>query len=317
MSDEIVLIWLAASAEVEAKRSSAPHARCRGWRAAVSAPTAVRVRSTSMASDLTWLAASDEAVTSVFWASRAPAVIASAVAVPAVESERCNVGRQRFDLACRIRRGRDERALGLARAGGDGLGGGAAGHRQRTLHVGRQRLDLAGCFRRSRNQRALGIARAGNDRFGGGRCPPSTSDRSTSAVNDLTWLAASVDAVTSVLWASRAPAMMRFGGGGAGDRQRALDVGGQRLDLVGGIGRGGDQRALRFARAGGDRFRGGGAGDRQRALDVGGQRLDLVCGIRGRRDQRGLGFAGAGQDRGGGGRAGGLRACARRRRPAT
>src|SRR6185436_7661958 len=42
-------------------------------------------RSTSAASDLTWLDASVDAVRSVLWASRAPAVIASAVDVPAIE----------------------------------------------------------------------------------------------------------------------------------------------------------------------------------------------------------------------------------------
>ena len=57
--------------------------------AAVSAPTEVSVRSTSVASDLTWLAASDDALTSVFCASRAQDVIVSAEDVPAIDSERC------------------------------------------------------------------------------------------------------------------------------------------------------------------------------------------------------------------------------------
>ena len=38
-------------------------------------PDVKRVRSTSTASDLRWLAASAEALTRVLWASRAPAVI--------------------------------------------------------------------------------------------------------------------------------------------------------------------------------------------------------------------------------------------------
>ena len=46
-------------------------------------------RCTSADSALIWLAASVEAVTSVLCASRAPAVIDSAVAVPAIDSERC------------------------------------------------------------------------------------------------------------------------------------------------------------------------------------------------------------------------------------
>ena len=72
MSAAIALIWLAASAEVAVSELCASRALPR-MEAAVSAPTAVSVRSTSIASDLTWLAASVEAVTSVFWASRAPA----------------------------------------------------------------------------------------------------------------------------------------------------------------------------------------------------------------------------------------------------
>ena len=101
--------------------------------------------------------------------------------------------------------------------------------------------------------------------------------------------------MTSVFWASRAPAVIASAVEVPADRQRALDVGGQRLDLVGGIGGRGDQRALGFARAGGDGFGGGGAGHRERALDVGGERLDLACRIRGRGDQRGLRLAGAGE----------------------
>src|ERR1700736_5753350 len=46
------------------------------------------VRSTSAANDLTWLAASDDAVTRVVWTSRAPERIEAAVAVPAAESVR-------------------------------------------------------------------------------------------------------------------------------------------------------------------------------------------------------------------------------------
>ena len=52
MSVEIVLIWLAASAEVAVSELCASRALLR-IEAAVSAPTADRVRSTSAASDLT------------------------------------------------------------------------------------------------------------------------------------------------------------------------------------------------------------------------------------------------------------------------
>jgi len=54
----------AASADVAANELCASRALLR-IEVAVSAPTAVRVRSTSIASDLTWLAASDDAATSV------------------------------------------------------------------------------------------------------------------------------------------------------------------------------------------------------------------------------------------------------------
>ena len=55
---------------------------------AVAFPAADKLRSTSAASDLTWLAASAEALTSVDWASRAPVTMESAVALPAAESVR-------------------------------------------------------------------------------------------------------------------------------------------------------------------------------------------------------------------------------------
>ncbi len=64
------------------------------WRAPAVIASAVEVpaidseRSTSAASDLTWLAASEDAVTSVVWASRAPDRTEAAVALPAAESVR-------------------------------------------------------------------------------------------------------------------------------------------------------------------------------------------------------------------------------------
>jgi len=56
MSAAIALIWFAASAEVVDSEPWASRALPR-MEAAVSAPTAVSVRSTSIASDLTWSAA--------------------------------------------------------------------------------------------------------------------------------------------------------------------------------------------------------------------------------------------------------------------
>ena len=47
-----------------------------------------RLRSTSLASDLTWLAASDEAVTNMLCAARAPVTTEFAVAAPAADSVR-------------------------------------------------------------------------------------------------------------------------------------------------------------------------------------------------------------------------------------
>jgi hypothetical protein len=67
MSVAIALIWFAASAEVAASDPWASRALPR-IEVAVAAPTAVSVRSTSIASDLTWLAASEDAVISVLCA---------------------------------------------------------------------------------------------------------------------------------------------------------------------------------------------------------------------------------------------------------
>ena len=114
MSAAIALIWLAASVEVAVNELCASRAVPR-MEAAVSAPTALSVRSTSIASDLTWLAASVEAVTSVLWASRAPAVIDSAVALPAIDSARCTSAASDLDLARSIRGGGDQGILGFAR----------------------------------------------------------------------------------------------------------------------------------------------------------------------------------------------------------
>ncbi len=96
-------------------------------------------------------------------ASRAPAVIDSAVAVPA--------------------------------------------HRQRTLHVGGQRLDLVGGIRGGGHQRGLGLARAGERSTRRWRCRPSTASAGHRRQR-LDLVAASAEAVTSVVWASRAPATM-------------------------------------------------------------------------------------------------------------
>ena len=64
ISVEIALIWLAASADVACSELCASRALLR-MEAAVSVPTAVNVRSTSAAKDLTWLEASADAVTNV------------------------------------------------------------------------------------------------------------------------------------------------------------------------------------------------------------------------------------------------------------
>ena len=101
------------------------------------------------------------------------------------------------------------------------------------------------------------------------------SERSMSAEIALIWLAASAEVAVNEVCASRALPRIEGGGVGADRRQRALHIDRQRLDVVGRIRRRGDQRALGFAGAGGDRLGGGVAGHRQRTLDVGRQRLDL------------------------------------------
>ena len=55
--------------------------------------------------------------------------------------------------------------------------------------------------------------------------PTAVSVRSTSVASDLTWLAASRGCGHQACWASRAPAVIDFGGGCSGDRQRPFDVG--------------------------------------------------------------------------------------------
>ena len=248
---EIALIWLAASADVAVSELCASRALLR-MEAAVSAPTAVSVRSTSIASDLTWLAASDDAATSVLWASRAPAVIESAVELPAIDSERWTSAAS--DLTWLV-------------ASAEAV--------TRVVWASRAPAVIDSAV----------------------EVPAIDSDRWTSAASDLTWLAASDEAVTSVVWASRAPARIDSAVALPAAVQRALDIGGQRFDLAGGIGGGGDQRGLGFARARDDRPGGCGAGGRERSFDVGRQRLDLGGGVGGGRHQGGLGIAGAGQDR--------------------
>ena len=55
---------------------------------AVAEPAMDRLRSTSLASDLTWVAESAEAVVSMLCAARAPVTTESAVAEPAADSVR-------------------------------------------------------------------------------------------------------------------------------------------------------------------------------------------------------------------------------------
>ena len=118
-------------------------------------------RSTSAASDLTWLAASAEAVTSVVCASRAPATIELAVAEPAAESVRSTSADSdliwsaasveadtRVDCASRalVR-------IEFCRAGADSGEG--------ALDFCRGQLELRADIGRNRQQRLLRGARAG------------------------------------------------------------------------------------------------------------------------------------------------------------
>ena len=100
---------------------------------------------------------------------------------------------------------------------------------KRAFHIGRQRLDVVGGVRGCGDQRGLGLARAGGDRLGGRRSRRATANVRRRPASDLTWLAASVEAVTSVVWTSRG-ARRWIGGGGcrraaAGQRLTWLDVG--------------------------------------------------------------------------------------------
>ena len=197
-------------------------------------------------------------MSSVFWASRAPAVIDSAVAVPAIDSERCTSAAS--DLTW-LAASEDAVTSVLCASRAPAVidfGGRGAGHRQRALHVGGQRFDLVGGLGRCRHQRALRIAGAGGDRFRGG-VPAIDSERSTSAASDLTWLAASADAVTSVVWASRAPDRTEAAVAlPAAESVRSTSADSD-LIWLGGFAGGGDQRRLGIAGAGQDRVGGAGA----------------------------------------------------------
>ena len=76
------------------------------------------------------------------------------------------------------------------------------------------------------------------------------SERSISAEIALIWPAASAEAVVSEVCASRALDRIDAAVSAPTVGERALDVEGQRLDVLGGIGRRGDQGRLRLAGAG-------------------------------------------------------------------
>ena len=103
--------------------------------------------------------------------------------------------------------------------------------------------------------------------------PTAVSVRSTSVASDLTWLAASEEAVTSVLLGLAGAGGDRLGGGVAGQStsERWMSAA---SDLTW-VAASADAVTSVFwaSRApASDRLGGGGAGDRQRTLDVGGQR---------------------------------------------
>ena len=132
MSAEIALIWLAASADVATQRTlrlaRAVEDRGGGVRAdgGQCALDVARER-LDVLGGVAWTPS-----TRVGWASRAPAVMESAVRCAGDRQARRDVGRERLDVLGGFRGGGDEGVLGLAGAGRDGLGGGRPGDRQRS-----------------------------------------------------------------------------------------------------------------------------------------------------------------------------------------
>ncbi len=213
------------------------------------------MRSTSIASVLTWLAASAEAVTRVACASRAPDVIDSAVEVPAIDSERCTSAVSvltwlaasaeavtsvlcasrapaTIDSAVEVPAIDSERWMSAASV----LTWLAASEEAVTSVVWTSRAPL-------RTEAAVAL-------------PAAESVRSTSADSDLIWLAASVE--------RRHQGRLRIAGAGQDrirrtrtDRgERALDFRRGQLELGADVGRNRQQCLLRGAGAGLNGFAG-------------------------------------------------------------
>ena len=109
---------------------------------AVAVPAIDSERWTSAESDLTWLAASVDALTSVIWASRAPDRIDAAVALPAADSVRSTSAASALIWLAASSDADHQGRLRLAGAGQDRIGGTGADGGERALDFGRGQLEL-------------------------------------------------------------------------------------------------------------------------------------------------------------------------------
>ena len=195
------------------------------------------------------LGASDEAVTSVLWASRAPAVMASAVAVPAIDSERCDVGGQRLDLVGGVGGGGDQRGLASrAPAVTASAVEVPAIDSERSMSAASVLTWLAASDEAVTS--VVWASRAPARIDAAVAVPAAESVRSTSAASDLTWLAASAEADDQRRLRIAGAGQDRVRGAGADGGEGALDFRRGQLQLRADVGGNRKQRLLRGAGAG-------------------------------------------------------------------
>ena len=163
----------------------------------------------SAASDLTLLAASAEEVIRVFWASRAPEVIASAVAVPAIDSERCTSAASDLTwLAASVEAATSVLCASRAPAVTASAVEVPAIDSERSTSAASDLTWLAASADAVTSVVCASRAPARTD--AAVASPAAESVRSTSADSDLIWEAASDEAATSVVCASRALVRIEF-----------------------------------------------------------------------------------------------------------
>ena len=126
-------------------------------------PAAESVRSTSADNDLTWLAASAEAVTRVDCASRALVRIEFAAPVPTAVRARSTSARGELQLRADVGRNRKQRLLRGAGAGLDGLAGVDHEVGERALRILDMGLDADRQFLGARHQALAGLPSAALD----------------------------------------------------------------------------------------------------------------------------------------------------------